>query len=223
MKSPIRLVDTRIALLGFLILVLLSINTFLPKKLFFILFSLFILIMMSKISLSSYLKRVGLMPIFIFTIMLPQVFLSSFEYAIIFTFRVFLAVSFLTIFTLVTPFKEILVSLRFYKIPEILVLTLSFTYSYTYLLFNELYRLLVARESRRVNNKGYRKIWNDGGELLGMFFIKVYERGENIHLARISRGYNNKSNPVKFERFYLKPNLSFIAFIVSVTIGWMII
>lgn len=222
-KSPIRLVDTRIGLIGFLILVMLSISTFSPNKLFFILFNLFLLIILSKIPVYLYIKRVGLMPLFIFTIMLPQVFLSSLEYALLFTFRVFLAVSFLIVFTLTTPFKEILNTLRFYKIPEILVLTLSFTYSYTYLVFNELYRILVARESRRFNNKSYRKIWNEGGELLGMFFIKVYERGEDIHLARISRGYNHMAYQVKFEKFNLVPNLIFIFYIALITVGWMII
>ncbi|HII94439.1 MAG TPA: hypothetical protein HA367_01665 [Candidatus Methanofastidiosum sp.] len=222
-KSPIRLVDTRIGLIGFLILVLLSINTFSPNKLFFVFFNLFLLIIISKVPLNSYTRRVGLMPLFIFTIMLPQVFLSSLEYALLFTFRVCLAISFLTIFTLITPFREILVTLRFYKIPEILILTFSFTYSYTYLIFNELYRLLVARESRRFNNKSYRKIWNEGGELLGMFFIKVYERGENIHLVRISRGYNNNMYSFKSSKFNLIPNFIFISFVAFVTIGWMII
>lgn len=222
-KSPIRLVDTRVGLIGFLILVLLSISTFSPNKLFFIFFNLLLLIVVSQIPLGPYFRRVGLMPLFIFTIMLPQVFISSLEYTILFTFRVYLAVSFLMIFTLITPFKEILTSLRYYKIPEILVLTLSFTYSYTYLVFNELYRILIARESRRFNNKSYRKIWNEGGELLGMFFIKVYERGENIHLARISRGYSNMPYPVKFVKFRLIPNIIFTAFIVLVTLGWMII
>ncbi|KYC44387.1 MAG: Cobalt transport protein [Candidatus Methanofastidiosum methylothiophilum] len=222
-KGPIRLVDTRIGLIGFLILVLLSISTFSPPKLFFIFFNLLLLIVVSNIPIRTYLKRVGLIPLFIFTIMLPQIFISSFEYAILFTFRVCLAVSFLIIFTLITPFKEILTSLRFYKIPEILVLTLSFTYSYTYLVFNELYRILIARESRRFNNKSYRKIWHEGGELLGMFFIKVYERGENIHLARISRGYSNMPYSVKFIKFNLMPNIIFISFIASVTVGWMVL
>jgi cobalt/nickel transport system permease protein len=222
-KSPIRLVDTRVGVIGFLILLLLSINTFSPNKLLFILFNLFLLIVASKIPLDSYVKRVGLMPLFIFTIMIPQVFLSSLEYALMFTFRVCLAISFLTIFTLITPFREILATLRFYRLPEILILTFSFTYSYTYLIFNELYRLLIARESRRFNNKSYRKIWNEGGELLGMFFIKVYERGENIHLARLSRGYNNDLYLAKFSKFNLMPNLIFISFIVLNIIGWAII
>ncbi|KYC53157.1 MAG: Cobalt transport protein [Candidatus Methanofastidiosum methylothiophilum] len=222
-KSPLRLVDTRIGLMGFLVLVMLSINTFSPNKLFFILFNLFILIIASKVPLYSYFKRVGLMPLFIFTIMLPQVFLSSIEYALLFTFRIFLAVSFITIFTIIVPFKEILSTLRFYRIPSILILTFSFTYSYIYLVFNELYRILVARECRRFNNKGYRKIWKEGGELLGTYFIRVYERGENIHLARISRGYNNDKYYTIFQKFNLLPNLIFVIFIALTVIGWVIL
>lgn len=222
-KSPLKLVDTRIGLMGFLILIMLSINTFSQNKLFFILFYLFVLIIVSKIPFNSYFKRIGVLPLFVFMIMLPQVFLSSIEYALLFTFRIFLAVSFMIVFTIIIPFKEILSTLRFYKIPNILILTFSFTYSYIYLIFNELYRVVVARECRRFNNKSYRKIWREGGELLGMYFIKIYERGENIQLARISRGYNNDYYYPDFPRFNPVPNFLFVLLISSAIIGWMII
>lgn len=184
--------DPRVKMPGLFALVLASVTTFAPEKLFILFICLSIIITASRIPLKTYSQRVWMIPIFSFFVLSPYI-LADLEYILLFSFRVFLAVSFLTLFMLSTRFGDIVYTLRFYRIPDILVTVFTLTYQYIILMFSELYRILLARESRKVKNESFSEIWRNGGAAVGSFFIRSFERAERMHLASLARGSKTPS------------------------------
>lgn len=162
-------VDARIKLLGILILLIASISTFDLPKTFAIFFSALILAKLSNIKIKLLLSRIWLFSLFAFIIVIPRVFIgvrdfyflnfNELVYAIVFTFRVMTAITLLQLLILTTPFNQILVALKSFKIPEQFVFILGLTYRYIHLMFSELLRILIARESRRVKKQD---LWGFG-------------------------------------------------------------
>ncbi|WP_255306437.1 CbiQ family ECF transporter T component [Streptomyces sp. Wb2n-11] len=53
---------------------------------------------------------------------------------------------------------------------------------------DEMRRMSAARRSRGLEARGVRH-WGVLGKTAGALFIRSYERGERVHLARVGRGY----------------------------------
>jgi cobalt/nickel transport system permease protein len=134
---------------------------------------------------------------------------------------VFIAVSFLSLLILTTQFSEIISALRFFKIPESIISILVLTYRYIHLTFSELFRILVARESRRVRKMKISEIWNGGGASLGVFFIRVLERAERIYLSSIARGGQNY-RPYVFPLRFRSTEAFFTSMVLANIIWWLI-
>jgi cobalt/nickel transport system permease protein len=148
----------------------------------------------SKIPLRVYTGRIWMIPVFSVIVLSPYIFLGNISYILLFTFRVFLAVSFLTLFMISTRFGDVINTMRFYRIPDMLVMPITLTYRYIHLMFSELYRTLLARESRRIGSGNISEIWKNGGKAVGTFFIRAYEKAERVHLASIARGYHGRTH-----------------------------
>ncbi len=89
----------------------------------------------------------------------------------------------------VTPFRKLLVAMRKLGMPLILVATLQFMYRYLHVLADELDRMVKARRSRTFRRSG-RLDWGLLASLVGVLFIRSFERGERVHGAMIARGWN---------------------------------
>ncbi len=61
-------------------------------------------------------------------------------------------------------------------------------FRYTAVVIDELNRMKVARQSRGFEARGV-KDWRILGQSIGALFVRAYERGERVHLAMLSRGY----------------------------------
>lgn len=186
-------VDSRIKIPGLFALVIASVSTFDPAKLVLLFSVLIILIWVSKIPLRVYAERIWMIPLFSFVIVSPYYFMGEINYIFLFAFRVFLAVSFLTLVMISTRFVDIVRAMRFYRIPDILVTLITITYQYIHLMFCELYKIFLARESRKIKDESFSQLWKTGGRSVGNFFIRAYERAERVHLAAVSRGYNGST------------------------------
>lgn len=218
-KGFLQKVDSRIKFVGILALLLAVVSTFKIPKIMAILFSALVLAKLSNIGLKDILKRVWLFTTFSFVIVLPLYFSEGWYYVLSFTLRVLTAITLLQLLVLTTPFNEILYVLRAFKVPETLVFSLGLTYRYIHLMFSELMRILIARESRRVRKFGYREIWKDGGKMLGSFFIRVYEKGERVQRAITLRGDKLRCYSTQF-KFGMTEAL-FIVFVTVVLIWWI--
>ena len=85
--------------------------------------------------------------------------------------------------------SEVLAGLRRLRMPELLVQIMSFMIRYLDVVTADLGRMMVAMRSRGVEPRSPRN-WPVLARTLGALFIRSYERGERVHLAMLSRGYD---------------------------------
>ena len=91
-----------------------------------------------------------------------------------------------------TSTRELLASFTKLRIPATLVQIAAFMLRYTAVVTDEASRMKVARTSRAFAAKGIGD-WKVLGQSLSALFIRSYERGERVHLAMISRGFEGNS------------------------------
>jgi cobalt/nickel transport system permease protein len=89
----------------------------------------------------------------------------------------------------VTPFRSVLVAMRRLGVPALLVSTLQFMYRYLFVLTEELDRMVQARRARTFRRSG-RLDWGLLTGLIGVLFLRAYERGEHVHAAMLARGWD---------------------------------
>lgn len=88
-----------------------------------------------------------------------------------------------------TTAREILRGLEKLKLPSIMVQIASFMLRYVNVVNDEMDRMKIARESRGFIAQGVQH-WKVLATAAGALFIRSYERGERVHLAMLSRGYD---------------------------------
>jgi len=90
-----------------------------------------------------------------------------------------------------TPVPDFLLGLERLHLPSVFTSITGFMIRYSEVISQEARRMKVARESR-----GYdaRWLWQAKGfaASAGALFIRSYERGERVHLAMISRGFDGR-------------------------------
>lgn len=101
------------------------------------------------------------------------------------------SLAFLATLTLVnvTPFRRLLMALGRLGVPPVLVATLQFMYRYLHVLADELGRMIQARRSRTFRRSG-RLDWGLLTGLIGLLFVRAFERGERVHAAMLARGWD---------------------------------
>jgi len=90
-----------------------------------------------------------------------------------------------------TPMRDLLSGLTRLKVPSLLVEIAGFMVRYVDVIVDEMRRMKIARQSRGYFETGLRS-WPVIARSAGALFIRAYERGERVHLAMLSRGYNGK-------------------------------
>jgi cobalt/nickel transport system permease protein len=88
-----------------------------------------------------------------------------------------------------TTAREILRGLERLKLPAVMVQIASFMLRYVNVISDEMERMKVARESRGFIATGI-KHWKVLATSAAALFIRSYERGERVHLAMLSRGFD---------------------------------
>ena len=88
-----------------------------------------------------------------------------------------------------TTFIRLLKALEDMKLPKIIVMIFSFMYRYIFVLQDELEKMKRAKESRSVSGGRWMQI-RVLSNMLGVLFIKSYEKGESVYLAMCSRGFD---------------------------------
>ncbi|MGW6601486.1 cobalt ECF transporter T component CbiQ [Streptomyces sp. NPDC055036] len=87
-----------------------------------------------------------------------------------------------------TELRSLLLGLQRLRLPPLLVQIASFMIRYGDVITDEMRRMSVARRSRGFEARGVRH-WGVLAKSAGALFIRSYERGERVHLAMVSRGY----------------------------------
>jgi cobalt/nickel transport system permease protein len=88
-----------------------------------------------------------------------------------------------------TELRALLLGLQRLRLPALLVQIATFMLRYVHVVSDELRRMRIAREARGFTARGVRH-WGVLARTAGALFIRCYERGERVHLAMLSRGYD---------------------------------
>ena len=87
--------------------------------------------------------------------------------------------------------QDLLAGLERLRMPQQLVQIMAFMVRYLDVVTGEMHRMKVARESRGFSARKPSH-WPVLARSAGALFIRSYERGERVHLAMLSRGYDGR-------------------------------
>ena len=88
-----------------------------------------------------------------------------------------------------TDLRDLLIGLQRLRMPSLLVQIMTFMLRYADVVTDEMRRMRIARESRGFVARDLRQV-PVLARSAGALFIRSYERGERVHLAMLSRGYD---------------------------------
>ena len=109
--------------------------------------------------------------------------------------RSWLSVQMAILLVATARFPDIVHALEHLRVPSILTTIIAFLYRYLFVLVDEVFRLLRAREARSAAAAGSRSggsvAWRAGvaGNMAGQLFLRSYERSDRVYNAMLARGY----------------------------------
>ncbi|MFH1778095.1 MAG: cobalt ECF transporter T component CbiQ [Candidatus Omnitrophota bacterium] len=110
-----------------------------------------------------------------------------------------------------TRFSDLLKAFEKLKCPKLFIMVISFMYRYLFVITDELMQMKQAKEARSVGGTKWFNI-RVLANMLGVLFIRSYERGENVYLAMCSRGFDGRVKTIT--KFQL--NTQDFAFLITV-------
>jgi cobalt/nickel transport system permease protein len=85
--------------------------------------------------------------------------------------------------------RTLLLGVERLRMPQLMVQIMQFMFRYADVIGSEMHRMKIARESRAFQPRDVRQL-RVVAQSAGALFIRSYERGERVHLAMLSRGYD---------------------------------
>jgi len=195
LNTPLHKLSAKIKIIFLLFFLLLIIFSPIRYIALFLLYGLVgaALIYLSKVPLRFIFKRIAEIAPFIIIISISALFKKQ-GYILFLncTVKAILAIVLILIASSTTKFNHLLETLREFKVPNIFIHLLSFMYRYSFLLEDEFLRASRAYQSRNINSKDNFSKVKTLSNILGVIFIRTYERAERVYLAMCSRGYDNE-------------------------------
>ena len=123
-----------------------------------------------------------------------------------------------------TPFYYLLEGIQKMRFPKLIVILLTFTYRYLFVLFDEFIRMGKARKARGFNGRTHLL---DGFALrtiastAGMILVRALDRGDSIYNAMLLRGYSGEIKTLiplrikKIDCLFFMAYLSISVFLLS--------
>jgi cobalt/nickel transport system permease protein len=241
--SFIHRLDPRIKIIALFVFILFVIFTKPTSFMAFVLYAalMAVLIMLSKIPLTFILKRSLVIIPFVLMIAIFIPFFKKGEVAGGYSFGTLnLTVSYdglmifwnvlvkaylciLSMILLVTSTKlaDLLKALEKMKCPSVFIMILSFMYRYIFVIVDELMKMKQAKEARTTGGSRWfhTKVF---ANMIGVLFMRAYERGESVYFAMRSRGFDGKIKTMS--NFCLtRGDIYFLLLVVSVLVGIRII
>lgn len=165
----------------------------------------------SSVPPKRFLARSGVVPLASSATVLPQAALMPGEvlagafglavtdagvaYVVLFTLRLWIGVSLLSLLVMTTPFSALVAAMRDLRVPVALVWVIAITYRYLFLFFDELRRLILARNGRTAGETGVRAGWSDARRIAGTFLLRTLDRGERVGRGMRARGGTRSPSP----------------------------
>jgi cobalt/nickel transport system permease protein len=146
--------------------------------------------------------------------------------------RSWLSVQIAILLVATTQFPDLIHALEHLRIPRSLTTIIAFLFRYLFVLTNEVYRMLRAKEARSARLPGVRRGGNLGwrikttGSMAGQLFTRSYERSDRIYQAMVSRGYTGHirtMNPHQIKnQDWLMLGASFGVLVLIQLVGWIL-
>ena len=143
--------------------------------------------------------------------------------------RSWLSVQMAILLVATTRFPDLIHALEHLRVPMILTTIISFLYRYLFVLGEEVFRLMRARESRSAAMPGQRPkrsvTWRAqvAGHMTGQLFLRSYERSDRVYNAMLARGFTGHMqtiNPHELRRVdYMTTALVLIAILLLQVVG----
>ncbi len=143
--------------------------------------------------------------------------------------RSWLSVQMAILLVSVARFPDLVHALEHLRVPAILTTIIAFLYRYLFVLADEVFRLMRARESRAAAAPGRRSgrsaVWRAGvaGHMAGQLFLRSYERSDRVYNAMLARGYAGHLetiNPHELRRIdYLTTALALLVILFLQVVG----
>ena len=143
--------------------------------------------------------------------------------------RSWLSVQMAILLVAVVRFPDLIHALEHLRVPLILTTIIAFLYRYLFVLTDEVFRLMRARESRAAATSGKRSggsvAWRArvAGNMAGQLFLRSYERSDRVYNAMLARGYAGHMetiNPHELRRRdYLTAALALLALLSLQMVG----
>jgi len=115
-----------------------------------------------------------------------------------------------------TDFADLLKAFERLRVPGLLVMIVSFMYRYLFVIEDELERIQTARQSRSFRKNGWLQI-RTLANIVGVLFIRSYEKAEVVYTAMCCRGYTG-TNRTLHTMALTKNDLYFFALIIIMLI-----
>lgn len=142
--------------------------------------------------------------------------------------RSWLSVQMAILLVATARFPDIIHALEHLRVPSILTTIIAFLYRYLFVLGDEVFRLMRARESRSAaagRRSGRSAVWRAkvAGHMAGQLFLRSYERSDRVYNAMLSRGYKGHLetiNPHELRRRdYMTAALALMTILLLQVIG----
>jgi cobalt/nickel transport system permease protein len=102
-----------------------------------------------------------------------------------------------------TRFSDLLVGLRWMRVPKLLIIQLGFLYRYIFVLIDRAHHILRARAGRKLRNLGFKSELKTVGAMLGSLFIRSIDTAERINIAMQARGFDGNWRSISKLQFRL--------------------
>jgi len=195
LESVIHKLDPRTKIITFLLFVVFVITTAPHDYLSFAAYAavISIVVFLSKVPLSYVFKRVLVIIPFVLlvAIFLPFANKGPEGWTIFWNviIKSFLAVLATIMLSSTTKFHKLLKGFELLKFPKIMIMMLAFMYRYVFILVDEAHRMERARDSRYFGGEYLRQI-KIICNIIGLLFIRAYERGERVYQSMSARGFD---------------------------------
>jgi cobalt/nickel transport system permease protein len=146
--------------------------------------------------------------------------------------RSWLSVQMAILLVATARFPDIIHALGHLRVPTILTTIIAFLYRYLFVLGDEVFRLLRAREARSASfvsasgqRSGRSAVWRArvAGYMAGQLFLRSYERSDRVYNAMLARGYRGHLetiNPHELRRRdYVSAALALLAILFLQVVG----
>ena len=190
-KSPVHSLDPRVKIIFFTLLAVFIVTTGDGDLTAFLLYFILLLsaAVLSRVPLLYILKRSLTVIPFVLLVSVFTLINGRLEFLSNLLIRAWLAILALILLSSTTKFPYMLKGFLLLKAPKILILLLSFMYRYIFVLLEEAERAETAHRSRYFGGRFFGQ-FRVLGHIIGLLFIRTYERGERIYQSMLARGFD---------------------------------